>query len=490
MLFNSFSYLVFLPVVVSLYWLMPSRFRVNFLVLASYFFYMSWKPLYGLLILIMTLTNFFFGLAMERFTKGRKVILITALALNLGTLVFYKYTNFLLKSLVDLGVYSLHLGFNLNPRWLSFQPLDIFLPLGISFFTFEFIHFIVDVYRGSHPIKDFRHFALFASFFPSQIAGPIKRFQDFELQLNAQTIFKKEQFNRGIFLIFRGLFKKVVLGDNLDTLVKYGFNNPYSLGTIDAWAAAIAFTLQLYFDFSGYTDIGRGSAYLLGYSVPENFKCPYLSSNLKDFWRRWHISLSTWLRDYLFIPLGGSHGSNWLTKRNLFITMLLGGLWHGASWNFVCWGAFHGIGLIITRDWQCFVDGIEELVRLRKTQIWHVSGIVLTFTFVVIAGVFFRATDLQVTTSLITRMFTLSKSAEMTPLFLHSTLPVTLSLYLICVLIANVRNKETLISSFCNTVETWWQRSVPAQVVTYASSFIIVLAFAPDIVRPFIYFQF
>jgi alginate O-acetyltransferase complex protein AlgI len=452
---------------------------------------MSWKPIFGLLILVMTVTNFALGLAIKRFAKKSKWILIAGLVFNLGTLVFYKYTNFILKSLIDLGTSCLRLGFSINPSWLSFQPFDIFLPLGISFFAFEFIHFIVDVYHGSAPIRDFRHFALFASFFPSQIAGPIKRFQDFEKQLQSQPPFNKEVFQRGIFLIFRGLFKKIVLGDNLDKLVRYGFSNPYTLGTVDAWIAAIAFTLQLYFDFSGYTDIGRGSAYLVGYSVPENFRSPYLAANLKDFWRRWHISLSTWLRDYLFIPLGGSHGSHWLTKRNLLITMLLGGLWHGASWNFVCWGAFHGVGLILTRDWQNFVDGLNQLGRLRQTKIWHLTGVFLTFTFVVIAGVFFRSTDTQCTITLLSKMSTFSPSETMLTLLTESTLPVGLSLYFACVLIAQIHSHQTsTIQHVCKTVESWWCRSLPAQLVTYASTFIIVLAFAPDIVRPFIYFQF
>ncbi|MBX9688590.1 MAG: hypothetical protein K2X27_17910, partial [Candidatus Obscuribacterales bacterium] len=292
MLFNSFTYLIFLPLVVALYWLLPPIARRVLLLVCSYVFYMHWMPTYGLLILGLTLANFYFGIAIDRHKSKAKPILTAALIFNLAGLCFFKYADFLLKSAWTalhfsgtlIGIQSL--GGDSSP------VLNILLPLGISFFTFEFIHYLVDIYRGAKPMTNFWWFALFAAFFPSQIAGPIKRFQDFEEQLFANRKFDPDMFREGLGLIFIGLFKKMVLGDNLGHVVAVGFNAPAQMGTLDAWMAAVGFTIQIYVDFSGYTDIGRGSAQLLGYRLPANFNWPFLAANLTEFWRRWHISLS------------------------------------------------------------------------------------------------------------------------------------------------------------------------------------------------------
>jgi alginate O-acetyltransferase complex protein AlgI len=527
MLFNSFSYLLFLPLVLGLYWCMPVRFRKVFLLAASYFFYMSWKPAYGLLILGLTAVNYSFGLLLARYSPGTtavetpnmtaskaaKAVLIAGLIFNLGALCYFKYTNFVFESLfTSLGLFVSMTHTALPFNWQ--QPvLHILLPLGISFFTFEFIHYIVDVYRGSKPVKNFVDFALFASFFPSQIAGPIKRFQDFMQQMDTCPPFKSEQFRAGTYLILQGLFKKVVLGDNIAPIVASGFASAASLSMVDAWITVIGFSYQLYFDFSGYTDIGRGSALLLGYKVPENFNLPFLAANLSDFWRRWHISLSSWLRDYLFIPLGGSRGSNAKTKRNLIITMLLGGLWHGAAWHFVAWGAFHGAGLTLLRDWQALIARLPLLTAWQKHRAWHVAGVVWTNIFVYLAFAVFRAANLTQASDLISRFFGLASASIGQGLNAHwlhtwtasgtnnvstalaqSPLTVAIPAYFLFFLCRIALDKihqpneqqPALLHSWLN----FWDSNLAARVVTYATVFVGIIGFAPSQFSPFIYFQF
>ena len=492
MLFNSFTYLLFLPLVVALHWVLPARFRRILLLVASYVFYMNWMPTYGLLILGLTVTNYLFGRAIFAATRHRKTILLAGLIFNLGCLCFFKYANFLIGSFWQTATAAHNLtGF---PSLIGAQSpaLNIILPLGISFFVFEFIHYIVDIYRGSEPLTNFWHFALFAAFFPSQIAGPIKRFQDFNQQLRTENRFNREKFREGVGLILLGLYKKIALGDNIGHVVNIGFTHPLEMGTLDAWVAAIGFTFQIYLDFSGYTDIGRGSALLLGYKIPANFNWPFLAASLNDFWRRWHISLSTWLRDYLFIPMGGSRVSSWKLKRNLFITMALGGLWHGADWHYVIWGAFHGAGLMLTKDWLDFVDKTAWLKRFQPSRVWHWSGVACTFTFLIFAGIVFRAEDVPKALTVVGRMFCLAPSSHVTEAILVSTLPVSVSLYLAYLVLSKLseKNTATKVGTALLPVRQYFQTSMPARVACYACLSMVILSFAPEDVAPFIYFQF
>lgn len=492
MLFNSFTYLLFLPLVVALHWVLPPICRRTLLLIASYIFYMKWMPSYGALILALTVANYLFGLAIEKFKKHAKAILVGGLVFNLGALCFFKYADFLITSFWHSAVWS-----HSMIGWPHAVPdnspvLNILLPLGISFFTFEFIHYIVDVYRGSAAMKNFWHFALFAAFFPSQIAGPIKRFQDFTEQLKAHAKFNLEYFREGLSLIFIGLFKKMVLSDNLGHVVNLGFAQPLAMGTIDAWIAAVGFTFQIYLDFSGYTDIGRGSALLLGYKLPENFNWPFLAANLNEFWRRWHISLSTWLRDYLFIPMGGSKRGAWITKRNLFITMALGGLWHGADWHYVIWGLFHGIGLVLTKDWLELVSKVEALKKLQATRKWwHWAGVAFTFTFLIFACIIFRAPTVPEALQVMQRMFAINPSTAVVEAFSVSTLPVTLSLYVAYLWLERQGKRGVgLGTRALRVMHGWWSSSLPLRATTYASLALVIMGCAPEDVAPFIYFQF
>lgn len=495
MLFSSFNYLIFLPLVVGLYWVLPDKFRKPLLLLASYFFYMSWLPKYGLLLFGLTLANYFLGLLIGKSEHRKKLFLMIAISINLGCLCFFKYTNFLLDSIWQGLRGLLHItGMNAAP-FADTPMFDILLPLGISFFAFEFIHYVVDVYKGSLPMRNFIDFALFSSFFPSQIAGPIKRFQDFSKQLTNPPVFNKQDFNDGIVLILQGLFKKVCLGDTLAQLVvDPGFANPSALGTLDAWIVFFAFTFQIFFDFSGYTDIGRGSALLFGYRVPENFNLPYLSANFLELWRRWHISLGLWLRDYLYFPLGGSQCSVWVQRRNLFLTMALGGLWHGAAWHYIFFGCAHGVILAITRDWQKYTDKHPTLSKMKLSSWWHWSAVAATFWMWTMLLVIFRAPSVVHAFSMYARAFSSSPAGEITTTLMTSTLPVTMCLYgLYCITCAinnrRVKNGQAL-PVMANGIASVWKQSVPARTIAYAAMAIVILAFAPGQVQPFIYFQF
>ncbi len=449
MLFNSFSYLAFLVVVFALYWTMPDRFRRLFLALASYVFYMSWKPEYGLLILALTVVNYFLGLkiasAMENAppeVSGKaspaKKLLVLGLVFNIGCLCFFKYTNFILMSLFTAITSGGKLAHMPQVETWQSPAINILLPLGISFFTFEFIHYIVDIHRGSKPVKNFLDFTLFASFFPSQIAGPIKRFQDFMFQLQEKPVFKQAQFNAGLYLVLQGFFKKVALGDNIGPIVAQGFDHLSTCSVLDTWIAVAGFGFQIFFDFSGYTDIGIGSALLLGYKVPENFNMPFIACCLTDFWRRWHISLSTWLRDYLFFPLGGSRNGPWQTRRNTLIVMALGGLWHGAAWTYVAWGILHGVGLVLSKDWQTFTARLAEtnpwLKTLRATAFWHCGGVLFTWLFLCQTFIVFRAQNFSDVLICAGKLFGIGVAQTGTGLvtaaLLQSTLMLTVPAYL------------------------------------------------------------
>lgn len=479
MLFNSFWYLIFLPSVVLLYWRAPRVMRTALLVVASYIFYISWKPIYGLLIFGMTLANYLIGLALERYPAHKKLILFNGVALNLLLLAYFKYTYF------GWGV----------AQWASQGrlpnlTLEIILPLGISFFAFEFIHYLVDVYKGDKPIKKFLEFALFASFFPTQIAGPIKRYQDFIPQLSKDSKFSLSMLDDGLNEIVFGLFKKVVIADNLSAIAQSAFTRPDLLSGTDLWLATYAFAFQIYFDFSGYTDIARGSARLLGYNVPPNFNLPYLATSITDFWRRWHISLSSWLRDYLFLPLGGSRGKTKLfTWRNLMLTMVLGGLWHGAAMHFIIWGAYQGVMLVLHKEFKTLTDKVPALVAAKQSPLGHALAVVFTFHLVCIGWVFFRAETLDSALQIIRKLFFLDFSqsfASQTALTIVNTtdpvlfmiLPFLIALLFFGQLIAAVQQKYQFVMP----------RTM--QAVYMACLIGLLLVFSPDSSPKFIYFQF
>lgn len=378
MLFNSVEFLIFLPITLAIYAVViPAtywRMRKLFLVLASYYFYMSWNPLFGLLLAGSTLVDFSTGLALERTTHHgrRRALLALSLIFNLGLLGYFKYGAFVMDNLTTF------LG--RPPRaW------DIVLPVAISFYTFESLSYTINVYRGERAARSLLDFALFLSFFPHLVAGPIVRPRAFLPQLPRPPVFVASQFERALARIAFGFCKKLLLADLLGQYVDAVWKDLHLYPALNVLLAFYAYAFQIYFDFSGYTDIALGVAQLFGLELPENFAHPYLARSPREFWQRWHISLSTWLRDYLYVSLGGNRISPLRTQVNLLLTMVLGGLWHGAAWTFVLWGAYHGVWLVLHRQIAA------EQPAADRGRIGDGLRIAITFHLVVLGWVFFRA---------------------------------------------------------------------------------------------------
>ena len=485
MLFTSLDYLLFLPVVVTLFWILPLKFRLPMLLAASWFFYMCWNPAFIALIVGMTAFNYYFGKLLNNAAQHKKLIFGIGIVANLLCLGVFKYANMFVTSVSSAaGLMTGH-----NPDW----SVNIILPLAISFFTFEFIHYLFEIYRGNKPVDSFVLFSLFAAFFPTQIAGPIKRYPDFVAQMNAHqekhpTL---KMFDDGLPLILVGLAKKILFADNLAVLVQMGMKDPASYGAPELWLFAYAFAFQIYFDFSGYTDIARGSAMLFGYKIPINFNMPYIAKNMSDFWHRWHISLSSWLRDYLFIPLGGSRGGRWLTHRNLFLTMALGGLWHGASWSFMIWGVYHGLALIVHREYTFLRDRISFLKSFSETKLYGALSVLLTFHVVCIGWVFFRVENISHAFLIVKRMILMRpifSSAEQGQFFvLKENMPVVVPVVLIMVAALLVQNWPV---SYLNSKSYFKTLPAPVKAAFCTVLLFALITFIPDDQKPFIYFQF
>ena len=372
--FNSLSYFLFLPAMLALYFLLPARVKNPALLLASYGFYMGWGPAYALLLLLSTASTFFCSLLTARRALGRRRLwLVCALALNFGVLFVFKYFDFF-TSLFGA----------------SFR-LDLLLPVGISFFTFQSVGYAIDVYRGTIPAeKNFIDYALFVSFFPQLVAGPIDRAGNLLPQLKTVRRFSDENLKAGALRMLWGLMKKMILADRLAVIVNTAYADVYAHSAGQLLVAALAFSFQIYCDFSAYSDIACGSAQMLGVRLMENFKFPYGARSLKAFWRRWHISLSTWFQDYLYFPLGGSRVSKRRHCLNLLIVFAVSGLWHGAAVTFVLWGLLHGLAQVIG---ILLAPARERLYRAipKESALMRFLSLLCTFAFVTAAWIFFRA---------------------------------------------------------------------------------------------------
>lgn len=417
MLFNTPGFFAFLAVILLAFYLLPRVTRKPLLLIASYFFYMSWNPKFVFLLLALTAIDYTAGcfIASAQAPRWRKALLLLSIAANLGFLGFFKYFNFLAGNLASL----------LGKPAQAFA-LDIVLPLGISFHTFQSISYVVDVYRRQQaPVRNPLDYALFIAFFPQLVAGPIVRARDFFRDLYNWIPPNRDDVMRGVLLLAMGLAKKVALADQFARIADTYFGQPGAHPQMGAaWSGAFAFAMQIYFDFSGYTDMAIGMALLLGFRFPVNFRRPYLATSITDFWRRWHISLSSWLRDYLYVPLGGNRGGALSTYRNLLLTMLLGGLWHGASWNFVIWGGYHGCLLAAER--AAGVKGVSAstlrlLAPLRAA---------LTFVLVLAGWVFFRAATLADSLWVLGQMFGGSAGGWLVPVWLLVLVAISLGLAL------------------------------------------------------------
>jgi len=472
MIFTEFRFLVFFLVVFCIYWaLQENRHRKLWLLGCSYFFYGAWDWRFLSLILISTAIDYGVGWQLSRTEqpKQRQGWLLVSLVANLGLLGFFKYYNFFAESAI---IFFNFLGIPAN-----INTFQIILPVGISFYTFQSLSYAIDIYRKHLGVtKNFIDFALYVSFFPQLVAGPIVRASDFLPQLHTRKQFAQVNVRACLVLFLIGFFKKACVSDNLAPFIDGYFDDPAAYTALSCWFAVLAYAVQIYCDFSGYTDMAIASAELLGYQLCLNFAAPYFATNIADFWRRWHISLSTWLRDYLYIPLGGSLAGKFQTYRNLMLTMLLGGLWHGAAWNFVLWGGLHGGALVVHRHCAHWFQGDAEASRSRQ-KLYAALGLGLTFYWVCLTWIFFRANRLDKALSIL-HAFIFWQATGL------QQVPVTAFILLAILAIAHWGNYQ-------GWGRGWWQRLSPWQfAVCYGLSFALLMQFVPPDYKPFIYFQF
>ena len=380
MLFNSIQFIfIFLPIVLIIYFAL-NKFKLvhlatGWLVLASLYFYSAWNINYLALILCSIIFNYSIGqtLLSDKLKINRKALAVFGIVGNVLLLIYFKYFNFLISNINAV----LHQHFNF---------MELMLPLAISFFTFQQIAYLVDTYKGKTKEIDFLTYSLYICFFPHLISGPIVRYEEEVPQI--QNLRKRfvnwKNLSKGLFLFAIGLFKKVVIADMLAKCALAGFGNPDNLSMMEAWITIFGYTFQIFFDFSGYTDMARGIGLMFNFDIAENFNNPYISKDIQEFWRRWHITLSRWLKDYLYIPLGGNRNGKFNTYRNLLLTFLIGGIWHGANWTFIVWGILHGVGSVINRFWKNINGNMPNCCA------W-----LLTFIYVNIAWVYFGARHVQ-----------------------------------------------------------------------------------------------
>ncbi len=462
MLFNSLEFVFFYAVVFALYALLRANWplRKSLLLLASYCFYMAWNPPYVVLLIFSTALDFVAGrrIAGSDSQPERRIWLAASCVGNLGVLAFFKYSDFLLSNF-----------------WIAAAPpfaypdfvSGLLLPLGISFYTFQSLSYTIDVYRDRRAVSGSAlDFALYVSFFPQLVAGPIIRSREFLPQLTENRRASPDELLSGFDQIARGFAKKILCADVLAAYVDLVYADPGSFGAVNHWLAIYAYAFQIYFDFSGYSDIAIGVARTLGFRIPPNFRLPYLACGPSDFWNRWHISLSTWLRDYLYISLGGSRTTRWRTYLNLAITMLLGGLWHGAAWGFVCWGAFHAVWLVIHR----------ALFRERRG--FRVPGwmsVLLTFHGVCVGWVLFRAQSLSDALTVYTAFFDFDTPVAAVPPLVLAVLAVGFASH--------------LLGASTRLAEAWRAKSVDIQAAVWLATATGVFLLASETTQ-FIYFQF
>lgn len=414
MSFDSVQFLIFFPIVALAYYLIPGgKGKINYksiwLLIASYYFYMSWNPKYALLILISTVITYVCGIMMDRVSgisedvsvvKRRKnMCLAASFIINLAILAFFKYGNFFLHN-VSAVLYRLHLSWN-EPH------LDFLLPVGISFYTFQALGYTMDVYRGEIKAeKNFVQYALFVSFFPQLVAGPIERSKNLLSQLNENNRFDLLNIREGLLTMLWGFFMKLVISDRVAIFVDNVYDNYSQYEGFYLIIATVFFGIQIYCDFNGYTMIARGAAKVMGFNLMENFDAPYLATSVKDFWRRWHISLTSWFTDYLYIPLGGNRKGKVRKYLNILIVFGVSGLWHGANWTFVFWGLLNGIYQVVGEILKPLRDKVVSVLKLNRNSIGHNAiKVLMTFTLVDFAWMFFRASTLSDSVKIALSMF-------------------------------------------------------------------------------------
>lgn len=448
--------------------------RVLYVTLFSLYFYYKSSGIYFLLLLFAALSDFLIARAIAR-TEGKnkkRALVALSVAVNLGMLGYFKYTNFLVEIANQL----------FGPEFLQFQ--NIFLPVGISFFVFQSMSYTIDVYRGElRPLTNWLDYLFYLSFFPQLVAGPIVRARDFIPQIRKHPFVSREMFGHAVFLILTGLFKKAIVSDYISAnFVDRIFDNPLHYTGIECLTGIYGYALQIYCDFSGYSDMAIGIALLLGFHFPKNFDAPYKSATITEFWRRWHISLSTWLRDYLYIALGGNRKGNARTYLNLMLTMLLGGLWHGAAMRFILWGALHGGALALHKVWMSLVPGAKASGKQMKP-LWRIAGILVTFNLVCFGWLMFRAESMQ-TVSLMLHQIFHNFNAPMFPQMVAGYAPVVA--LIACGFLLHLLPERA--DNAARGVVT--KAPLAVQVLLAAVMIWCVMQIKSSDIQPFIYFQF
>ena len=482
MLFNSLDFAIFLPIVFILYWFVfqkSLKLQNTLIVLASYIFYGWWDWRFLSLIIFSTVVDYLVGqkLRVEVKQSKRNVLLWTSILVNLGFLGFFKYFNFFLENFID--------AFSLFGIQINANSLNIILPVGISFYTFQTLSYTIDVYKKKlEPTKDFISFSAFVCFFPQLVAGPIERATNLLPQFYKKRTFEYHKAVDGMRQILWGLFKKVVIADNSAEFANQIFNNSAEMNGSTLVLGAIFFTFQIYGDFSGYSDIAIGTSRLFGFDLKQNFATPYFSRDIAEFWRRWHISLSTWFRDYLYIPLGGSRGGTWMKLRNTFAIFLVSGLWHGANWTFIIWGALNAIyflPLLLTNNNRKNLGVVAEGKLFPSTR--ELFAMFTTFTLTVFAWIFFRAEDLSHAFSYIGGIFSES-IFELPVLIAKMDALIVLGLNCVFLLIEWAGRKGQYAIS-CLGLN--WNR--PTGLAMYYIIIVVIIWFSGK-EQQFIYFQF
>ncbi|AOR23079.1 MBOAT family O-acyltransferase [Clostridium taeniosporum] len=496
MSFNSIHFFVFFPIVTILYFLIPFKIRWIWLLFSSYYFYMCWNPKYAILIGISTIVTYLSGILIERTNNTvkntekakniKKLWVILSFIINLGILFLFKYYNFFTYIIVRLGG---TINFTIN-----FPKFDALLPVGISFYTFQALSYTIDVYRGDVKAeKNLGIYALFVSFFPQLVAGPIEKSKKLLPQFNKEYKFDYYRVKNGLIKMLWGFFKKIFIADRLSILVDTVYNSPKDYFGFEIIFATLFFTFEIYYDFSSYSDIAIGSAQVMGFELSENFRQPYLAKSIKDFWKRWHITLSSWFRDYLYIPLGGNRKGKFRTYLNIMIVFLASGLWHGASLNFVIWGGLHGFYHVIGEITKPIKNKIIHKYKI-KTDVFSfkLSQIVTTFILVSFAWIFFRANSFSNIKMIINNLFVYNpwvlSDKSLYNLGLNSSEFIIAIIGIVIVMfIDNLQKKENLIEIF-NTQNFVFRWAV------YVFTIIIICIFgiygSGYSAQQFIYFQF
>jgi D-alanyl-lipoteichoic acid acyltransferase DltB (MBOAT superfamily) len=477
MLFPTITFAIFFMVVLPVSWLLMPRGRrwKIFMVAASYYFYGYWNWRFVFLIAASTIGNHFFAVAISRHDgpRRRRRLLTLAVIANLGVLGYFKYYDFFVSQATNVAH---RLGIPISPEIVS-----VTLPIGISFFTFQALSYVIDVYRGTVRPARLADFAVYLSFFPHVVAGPIVRASEFLPQLKERHDPRRVDASRAFFLIFIGLFKKVVIANVLASqIVDASFASPKQQSGLTLLVAIYGYAIQIYADFSGYTDMAIGIALLLGFRFPQNFDRPYAATSLQDFWRRWHMTLSRWLRDYLYIPLGGNRGPRWRTSVNLMLTFVLGGLWHGAAWTFVVWGALHGAFLSVghwRRDRRTRLGRPEPA----DTRTRRFGARVLTFHLVCIAWVFFRAESLSNVGELFGRLLQPSHFFGAAPL---------VSIGVLLAIAAGLLEQYVPHHAMSRVMAAFSRRTPVVQGAILGLVLLVTNTLGPRGIAPFIYYRF